>query len=107
MKEQIFSSLGTIGPINYFIRILLFVAIPFIVTVFSVNFFSHWHHGTHLPLGIFIGLIFTLFSIFVILMQTIKRLNDIGKPPIYSLLLLIPLINILFILVLLCLPRKQ
>jgi uncharacterized membrane protein YhaH (DUF805 family) len=107
MKEQIFSSLGTIGRINYFIRILLFVAIPFIVTIFSVKFFSHWHHGTHLPLGIFIGLIFILISIFSILMQTIKRLNDIGKSPIYSVLLLIPFINVLFILVLLCLPKKQ
>lgn len=107
MKEAIFSSVGTIGRINYFIRILLFVAIPFFVTVVSMNFFSNWHHGTHLPLGIFIGLIFILISIFSVLMQTIKRLNDIGKSPFYSVLLLIPFVNLLLILLLLFLPRKQ
>ena len=107
MKEALFSSVGTIGRINYFIRILLFVAIPFFATILSVNFFSHWHHGTHLPLGIFIGLIFVLISIFSILMQTIKRLNDIGKAPIYSVLLLIPFVNLVLILLLLFIPRKQ
>ena len=107
MKEAMFSSVGTIGRINYFIRILLFASIPFFVSVVSMNFFSHWHHGTHLPLGIFIGLIFTLISVFAVLMQTIKRLNDIGKSPFYSVLLLIPYVNLLFILLLLLLPRKH
>ena len=107
MKEALFSSVGTIGRINYLIRVLLFVAIPFFATIVSVNFFSHWHHGTHLPLGIFIGLIFVLISIFSILMQTIKRLNDIGMAPIYSVLLLIPFVNLVLILLLLFIPRKQ
>ena len=107
MKEALFSSVGTIGRINYFIRVLLFVVIAFFATIVSVNFFSHWHHGTHLPLGIFIGLIFVLISIFSILMQTIKRLNDIGKAPIYSVLLLIPFVNLVLILLLLFIPRKQ
>ena len=49
----------------------------------STNFFSQSHHGTHLPLGIFIGLIFIIISIFY-LNETIKRLNDIGKSPFYS-----------------------
>jgi uncharacterized membrane protein YhaH (DUF805 family) len=40
-------------------------------------------------------------------MQTIKRLNDLGKSPFYSVLLLVPFVNLLLILLLLLLPRKQ
>ena len=107
MKEQLFSSLGSINRMHYFLRVLVFIAIPFLVTVFALNFFSHWHHGTHLPLGIFIGLITALIALFAILMQTLKRLNDLGRSPFYSVLLAIPFVNLLLIVFLICLPGKK
>lgn len=107
MKEQLFSSLGSINRVHYLLRVLVFIAIPFFVTIVSLNFFSHWHHGTHLPLGIFIGLIASLIALFCILMQTLKRLNDIDRSPFYSVLLAIPFVNILLIVLLVCLPGKK
>ena len=107
MKEQLFSSLGSINRMHYLLRLLVFIAIPFFVTVISLNFFSHWHHGTHLPLGIFIGLITSLIGVFAILMQTLKRLNDLDRSPFYSVLLAIPFVNFLLIFLLLCLPGKK
>ncbi len=107
MKEQLFSSLGSINRMHYFLRVLVFIAIPFLVTVLALNFFSHWHHGTHLPLGIFIGLITSLIALFAILMQTLKRLNDLGRSPFYSVLLAIPFVNLLLIVFLICLPGKK
>ena len=106
MKDEFFSSVGSINRLHFIARFLLFIAVPFIVTLFAMEFFSHWHHGTHYPLGIFIGLIVSLIALFSITMQAIKRLNDLGKSPIFSLLIAVPVINICFILFLMLAPSK-
>lgn len=107
MKDQFFSSVGSINRLHFTSRCLLFVAVPFIVTLFAMDFFSHWHHGTHYPLGIFIGLIASLIAIFSITMQAIKRLNDLGWSPIYSILIALPVINVCFLVFLMLAPGKQ
>tara|TARA_X000000368_G_scaffold270268_1_gene214157 strand:+ start:423 stop:743 length:321 start_codon:yes stop_codon:yes gene_type:complete len=106
MNDQLFSSLGAINRMQYFSRTLILIALPFLVTVISLNFFSHWHDGTHFPLGVFIGLMSALFAIFGILMQSIKRLNDLSVAPIWSVLLVMPFVNVIFILFLILLPSK-
>ena len=107
MNNQFFSSLGSINRIQYLSSTLIFMALPFMVTVLSFNFFSNWHDGTHFPLGVFIALISVLFAIFGILMQSIKRLNSLNRPPIWSVLLLLPVINIFFIIFLILLPSRK
>ena len=95
MKDTFISSEGCIGRFVYIIRLVLLVALPTITTIKAISYFDHWHHGSYSPLGPFIGIIVGLICLLVGLMQMLKRLRDIGKPAYWTLLMLIPVVNIL------------
>ena len=97
MKGDYFSSVGSINRLVFLQRTLVFIVLSLILSFLALYFFTHWHHGVHMPLGYFFSLVFILISSFAFLMQLIKRLNNIGKPPFYTLLLLIPVVNVLFL----------
>lgn len=107
MKEPLLSSLGTINRIHFTIRIMMFTGVAFFISVFALNFFSHWHHGTHYPLGIFVSLLASLIALYCIAMQSIKRLNALRQPPIYSALLVVPFVNVALILFLMVAPASK
>ena len=107
MKDQLFSSLGAISRIHFTLRLVVFMAVAFFLSVLALNFFSHWHHGTHYPLGIFVSIVVSLIALYSITMQSIKRLNALGYPPIYSLLLAIPFVNFGLLLFLIIAPVRK
>lgn len=98
MKDKFLSSEGKIGPIPFIIRLVLLIAFNVGATWFAIYEFSHWHHGTYVALGYFLGILFALMSTFVLLMQLLKRLRDMDKAPYLSILLLIPGVNVLLLL---------
>ena len=95
MKDTFISSEGCIGRYVYIFRLVLLAALPTFVTIQAISYFDHWHHGSYSPLGPFIGIIVGLICLLVGLMQLLKRLRDIGKPAYWTLLMLIPGINVL------------
>ena len=107
MKDTFISSEGCIGRFAYIVRLLLLVALSAAATIKAISYFDHWHHGSYSPLGPFIGIIVGLICLLVGLMQMLKRLRDIGKPAYWTLLMLIPGINILVLLYTVVAPSKS
>lgn len=108
MKDTFISSEGEIGRLAFTVRVLLLALVASLIAYFAVDYFSDWgHHGaTFRPLGVFIGIVATLFCVLIGLMQLLKRLRSMGKQPYLSLLLLVPGVNILFILYAMAAPAK-
>ena len=107
MKDTFISSEGCIGRFVYIVRLVLLVALPTIITIQAISYFDHWHHGNYSPLGPFIGIIVWLICLFLGLMQMLKRLRDIGKPAYWTLLMLIPGVNVLVLLYTAFAPSKS
>lgn len=91
----------------FIITLVVLSAIVYGVWMWSSHFFAHWHHGTFGTLAIFLTLVFGLIAIFTALMQLIKRLHDLRKPPYWTLLMLIPGVNVLFLLYAVAAPGKS
>ena len=51
-----------------------------------------------MPLAYFFTLVVGIFVLFTILMQSIKRLHDMDKGPMWAALLFVPGVNVLFML---------
>ncbi len=98
MKETFLSSEGTLGRIPFLVRLIVIIALNIGVNYGAQHFFSHWHHGHYIALGYFVGIVFALLSSFILLMQVLKRLRDMEKGAYLSMLLLVPGVNILFVL---------
>ena len=107
MKDTFISSEGCIGRFAYIVRLLLLVALSAAATIKAISYFDHWHHGSYSPLGPFIGIIVGLICLLVGLMQMLKRLRDIGKPAYWTLLMLIPGINVIVLLYTVVAPSKS
>ncbi len=107
MKDTFISSEGCIGRFVYIVRLVLLVALFIFVTAQSISFFDHWHHGSYSPLGPFIGIIVGLICLLIGLMQMLKRLRDMGKPAYWTLLMLIPGVNVLVLLYTAFAPSKS
>lgn len=107
MLEKFISSEGTIGRVAFAVRVAVLVAIASGVTFFALRFFSQWHEGTFRPLGVYMGILSGLFCTLIGLMQLLKRLRSMEKPAYFSLLLLLPGINLLFLLYAMVVPGKQ
>ena len=107
MKDTFISSEGCIGRSIYIVRLVLLVALSIFVNIQAISFFDHWHHGSYSPLGPFIGIIVGLICILVGLMQLLKRLRDMGKPAYWTLLMLIPGVNLLVLLYTAFAPSKS
>ena len=106
MKESFISSEGCIGRVVFVVRVLILAVLVYGISHYAIEHFHHWHHGTYLPLGIFISLIFGLIALFLCLMQLLKRLRDMGKGAYLSILLLVPGINLLLLIYAALAPSK-
>ena len=98
MNEPFLSSEGRISRPVFVLRIALLAALAFGIVKGAIHYFDHWHHGAYAPLGVFVGIVASAFCVFAGLMQLIKRLHDMGKGPFWSALLLLPGVNVLFLL---------
>lgn len=108
MKETFLSSEGRIGPITFSVRVVLMLALVAAVFYAGIDYFSHdADHVFLMPLAYFFGIVALVVALFCILMQLIKRLNDIGKAPFWSILLLVPGVNVLLLLYAAVAPTKR
>jgi len=107
MKDRFLSSEGRIGRVVYFIRIMLLIALAGLFSSYAIETFSHFQHGTFRPMGIFLGIVASVFCAFAGLMQLLKRLHDMGKDAYLSILMLLPGANILFLLYTFVAPSKE
>jgi len=98
MKDTFISSEGRIGRVVFAVRVFLLIALTLGATKVAVDYFDQWHGGNYSPLGPFIGIIVAVFCLLAGLMQLLKRLRDMGKPAYWSLLMLIPGVNVLVLL---------
>ena len=107
MKDSFISSEGCIGRFVYIVRLVLLIALSTFVTIQAISYFDHLHHGSYSPLGPFIGIIVGLICLLVGLMQMLKRLRDMGKPAYWTLLMLIPGINVIVLIYTVLAPSKS
>ena len=108
MKDAFFSSEGRIGQAAFMVRVVVMVALVAAVFYFGIDYFSHDEaHHFLMPLAYFLGIVASVLALFCILMQLIKRLHDMGKGPFWSVLLLVPGVNVLFLLYAAAAPTKK
>jgi uncharacterized membrane protein YhaH (DUF805 family) len=106
MKDTFISSEGRIGRFVFIVRIALLVALATLATMKAVSYFDHWHHGNYSPLGPFLGIVIGVVCLLAGLMQLLKRFRDMGKPAYWTLLMLIPGVNLLVLLYAAVAPSK-
>jgi uncharacterized membrane protein YhaH (DUF805 family) len=106
MKDTFMSSEGRIGRPAFILRIVLLAALTLVVSWIAIDYFDQWHGGHYSPLGPFVGIVVGLFCALVGLMQFLKRLRDMDKPAYWSLLLLLPGVNLLALLYAAVAPSK-
>ena len=107
MKDSFFSSQGRIGPVAFLYRVLLMLLAVAYNFYAGIDYFSHDEtHEFLMPLAYFFGIVALIVALFCILMQLIKRLNDIGRKPFWSILLLVPVVNVLLLLYAAFAPAK-
>jgi uncharacterized membrane protein YhaH (DUF805 family) len=107
MKNSFLSSEGGIGRISFILRLVLLAAIAAGISYGAIYYFAHYfHHGTFGTLGIFFSIVASLLCMMAGLMQLLKRLRDMGKGAYFSLLMLIPGVNVLFLLYACVAPSK-
>lgn len=108
MKESFLSSEGRIGQVPFILWIVALTVFVYAVFHFGIEYFSHDEdHKFLMPLAYFFGILATVISMMVLLMQTIKRLHDMGKGPFLSVLLIVPGVNVLFLLYAAVAPSKK
>lgn len=95
MIDNFLSSEGRIGRAAFILRIAVLAGIVAGVSFAAIDYFSDWHGGHYSALGSFFGILAAIFCLFIGLMQLLKRLRDMGKPAYWTLLFLIPGVNIL------------
>lgn len=106
MKDTFISSEGRIGRFVFIVRILLLALLAMGTTKLAIDYFDQWHHGNYSPLGPFIGIVIGVICLMAALMQLLKRLRDMGKPAYWTLLFLIPGVNVILLLYLAAAPPK-
>ena len=106
MKDKFISSEGCIGRISYTIRLIALSLFTFGFTKVAINYFDHWHHGNYSPLGPFVGIVVSVICLMIGLMQLLKRLRDMGKPAYWSLLMLVPGVNLLILIYTMLAPSR-
>ncbi|MGC6456193.1 MAG: DUF805 domain-containing protein [Coraliomargaritaceae bacterium] len=108
MKDEFFSSVGRIGPIAYIVRVLICIALVVLVYKVSTDYFLHDEkHAFLVTLAYFFTIVTGVISLLTILMQSIKRMHDIGRGPMWAALLFIPGLNVLFVLYASVMPSKR
>lgn len=108
MKDKFFSSEGCIGQVAFVVRTILLAIFVYAVFHFSIEYFKHDEaHAFLMPLAYFFGIVAAIFASFTLIMQFIKRLHDMGKGPALSILLIVPVLNVLLLLYAAAMPSKK
>ncbi len=107
MKDRFLSSEGRIGRVVFIVRIVLLALLVFAVVETASRFFADWHEGEFGTLAVFFGIVAGVLCSMAGLMQLLKRLRDMGKGAFLSLLMLVPGVNVLFLLYLAVAPSKS
>lgn len=106
ITEKFLTSEGRIGRVSFILRLIVLAAIVAVVTHYAVGYFDH-HHEEIRPLGYFVSIVTGLVCVLIGLMQSLKRLRDAGREAYLSILLLIPGVNVLFLLYLAAAPSRE
>jgi uncharacterized membrane protein YhaH (DUF805 family) len=114
MIESFLTSEGRLGRFSFILRLAILAAIVYVVWLGSSYFFDEgmkvfykdWHEGVFGPLAVFSTIVAALLACFIGLMQLLKRLRDMGKGAYLTLLMLIPGVNVLFLLYSAVAPSK-
>lgn len=108
METSFLSSQGRISRITFIVRIILLSLLAAGLSYIAYAYFAHsFHHGEFTTLGIFCSIVIVLICKFAGLMQLLKRLRDMGKEAYFSLLMLLPGVNVLFLLYACVAPSKE
>lgn len=108
MDTNFLSSEGRIGRMTFIVRIILICLVASGLAYIAYSYFAHnFHHGEFVTLGIFCSIVIAIIAIFTGLMQFLKRLRDMGKEAYFSLLMLLPGVNVLFLLYACSAPSKD
>lgn len=108
MKTDFLSSEGKIGRTTFIVRIVALVLLTAGLSFIAYSYFAHnFHHGEFITLGIFCSIVFALICHLAVLMQLLKRLRDMGKEAYLSLFMLVPGVNVLFLLYACAAPSKE
>jgi len=108
MKDDFFSSVGRIGRIAFILRVLMALVSVLLVYKFSTDYFHHDEkHAFLITLAYFFTIVTAVFALLVIMMQSIKRLHDIGRGSIWAALVFVPGINVLFLLYAAVMPPSK
>jgi uncharacterized membrane protein YhaH (DUF805 family) len=110
MNNSFLSSEGSIGRFSFILRLVLLTAIAAGISYAAIQFFEHpeyFHHGHFGTLGVFLGIVASLICAMAGLMQMLKRLRDMGKEAYLTLWMLIPGVNVLFLLYTCVAPSKS
>ena len=98
MKTSFLSSEGRIGRVTFLTRILLLTFFAAALSYIIYHYFAHqFHHGEFVTLGIFCSIVIAIITKLACLMQLLKRLRDMGREAYFVLLMLLPGVNVLFL----------
>ena len=108
METSFLSSEGRISRMTFVVRIIALSLCAMGFSYIAYSYFAHsFHHGEFATLGIFCSIVIALICKLASLMQLLKRLRDMGKEAYLSLLLLLPGVNLLFLLYACLAPSKE
>ena len=98
METSFLSSEGRIGRMAFLTRILALTLFAGGLCYVAYQYFAHqFHHGEFVTLGIFCSIVIAIIAKLACLMQLLKRLRDMGKEAYFALLMLLPGVNLLFL----------
>jgi len=108
MKIDFLSSEGKIGRMPFTVRIASLLLFAAGLSYIAYAYFAHsFHHGEFTTLGVFCSIVITIIVNLAVLMQLLKRLRDMGKEAYFSLLMLVPVVNVLLLLYACIAPPKE
>ena len=108
METHFLSSQGRISRTTFIVRIVALALFAMGLSYIVYSYFAHnFHHGEFVTLGIFCSIVIVLICVFSGLMQLLKRLRDMGKEAYLSLLMLLPGVNVFFLIYTCLAPSKE
>ena len=108
MESSFLSSEGRIDRKIFIVRLIALTLCAMGLSYLAYSYFAHsFHHGEFATLGVFCSIVIILICKLAGLMQLLKRLRDMGKEAYLSLLMLLPGVNVLFLLYTCIAPSKE
>lgn len=108
MENSFLSSQGRISRMTFAVRIVALSLFAMGLSYIVYSYFAHsFHHGEFVSLGFFCSIVIVLLCKLVGLMQLLKRLRDMGKEAYLSLFMLLPVVDVFFLLYACVIPSKK